>query len=228
MLTPTVYTVIGHVTSSLKDHFARHALTAVVDWLKRRRKRQSYVTTTSSTTNGRPTSPPSSNANDHHHHPAASPAADVVVGGDVVETNGLGDDVVEDAINVVIADFVDLDPAYVEAVVGLNFSAGHPLPSSASADGLAPVIRLIQQEKLSSASREKNDDDTPANPPSHATPSQLLPPSGDTPTTTTTTSALSPRALTPTPLQYIDAGGNSPSVTPQRHGVTANNMGGDG
>jgi len=210
VLTPTVYTVIGHVTSSLKDHFARHALTAVVEWLKRRRKRQHYVSSPSSGNDG----------------PALPPGD--IEGGD---TNG-GDD--EDAINVVIADFVDLDPAYVEAVVGLNFGADHRrtlLPDSAVVDELVPVIQLIQRQhegRVSSprAASNDKDDDTPANPPYVTQPaSQLLPPSGDT--TTTTSSALSSRALTPTPLQYIDAGSNSPSVTPQRRGETTD-MDGDG
>lgn len=130
VLTPTVYTILRHVTSSLRDHFARPACKAVVDWLDRR---------TASPTNG---------------------------------STCLSE------INVVMVDYVDLEPAFVHTVVNLN-------------DRKRGLVDEVIDESVFLQS----------------SPADLL--------KTGSPGPLSSRALTPTPLQFIDDK-KSPSVTPSK------------
>lgn len=208
VLTPTVYTVISHVTSSLKDHFARPTAQAVVEWLKTHRK--------TTTTNN------------------------VGVDGECISQNGTDLDEGQagaEGVNIVIVDFVDLDQSYVETVVKLNYCAndmevrdkteaqGVTVTKEGDLQQLAPVIQIIQQ-----SSSQLEAEPPPATSPSsfdnhspnphligccHNPPSDLPPSSAEE----ASSSALSSRALTPTPLQFIDAGTNSPSVTPVRLGL---------
>lgn len=239
VLTPSVYTVVGHVTSSLKDHFARPASQAIVEWLKRHKK--SKTTTTPVGIDG-----------DSH---TTSNNGTVESSNGQQKQNGAAD-----GINIVIVDFIDLDPSYVETVVKLNYADEDEFYITSSEENenlkqLAPVIQIIQQSD--SSSRQHRDVEVAAVAPH--------------PTTTTTTSkativvdategpsssfpanesltrkvlgvessstalssralgeeedastALSSRSLTPTPLQFIDAtSGNSPAVTPIRLGLAA-------
>lgn len=242
VLTPTVYTVLSHVTSSLKDHFARPAAQAVVEWLKRHRRIKSLALTTTT-------------------------RAAVGVDGDGVARNET--DCSEgpwraEGVNIVIVDFVDLDPSYVETVVKLNYAddegegeaGAEEAVEGAEKDAvhrtaseefrhLAPVIQIIQQstnqlrdEPLLNSQTDASLDNhsSSCHPPLHHHPhsqSQLigcstnnkssleLAPNCLTEDAASSSSALSSRALTPTPLQFIDAGNNSPAATPVRAGLAA-------
>jgi len=223
VLTPTVYTVIGHVTSSLKDHFGRQAAHAIVDWLRRRR-RQMTTTTTPATA----TSPVvEDQVEDDHSVPpqgrkdsSLSPPSHLGVKTD-------------DVINIVIVDFVDLEPAYVEAVVSLNYVDSTTAPTSADAlsQQLSPVLQFLQLQQQQTHEQPAMTQESTINvgnlnvvAHNHGhNPSQKLIPDVVTSAAAAASSALSSRALTPTPLHFIDSGGNSPSVTPLRHAASPPN-----
>ena len=125
-------------------------------------------------------------------------------------------DTLEDSINVVIADFVDLDPGYVEAIIGLNYAVNRhvsptPSPFHGLQEQLSPVLELIRHEQKLQSELVPSSINAVR---SQQSITNQLAPQGDV----TGASALSSRALTPTPLQFIDAGSNAPSsvVTPLR------------
>lgn len=243
VLTPTVYTVLGHVTSSLKDHFAQSAAQAVVEWLKGRHHHYRKTETTTANNVGVDGDGTATAIY------GSSKDVDAVV---VEESGGSGGGRVSgstNAVNVVIVDFVDLDPSYVESVVKLNYARDvvveHPTDPpqtgvvakdphhhhmSVEMDGLkqlAPVVEIIQHQQ--SANQSLQADPPPTSSSKFLThssnntakligyqnlPSDLAPPTHLR--AEDASSALSSRALTPTPLQFIDAGNNSPSGTPVR------------